>query len=394
MAEQGYVVIADITGYTRFLTGSEFEHAQGILEDLFAVILERMKSPLVLSNIEGDAFLAHAHGAAVPNGTILVDGLEALYWGFRGRVQHMLRNTTCECAACRNIVDLDLKLIVHYGEYIEHELAGRKELSGPDIILAHRLLKNEIVAKTGIVSYAAFTAAAVAALDLPGYFAEAEVHAETPEEFGAIDIRIVDLAASWERYDTSHEIVLGDDTDRWIDDISHDYSYGPELIWHYITTPEHRSRYTVGAESLTRHGSKDGRMRAGTIDHCAHGKQTLVYTIVDVRPFRHITADLALPMNAKVRYCILLQPQDNGTRLTVRYAKATADNAVSQAICRLMGKFYAGQAAEDWTQSLENLDALIADDLVAGRVQSMASDEVTVDQVQSNIRDAIGTAAE
>jgi len=49
----------------------------------------------------------------------------------------MLRNTTCECAACHNTVDVDLKLIVHYGEYIEHELAGHKELSGPDIILAH-----------------------------------------------------------------------------------------------------------------------------------------------------------------------------------------------------------------------------------------------------------------
>ncbi len=41
MAEQGYLLIADITGYTRFLTGSELDHAQGILEGLFAVILER-----------------------------------------------------------------------------------------------------------------------------------------------------------------------------------------------------------------------------------------------------------------------------------------------------------------------------------------------------------------
>ena len=394
MADHGYVVIADITGYTRFLTGSEFEHAQGILEDLFAVILERMKSPLVLSNIQGDAFLAHARSEAVRDGTIVIDALEALYWGFRARVQHMLRNTTCECAACRNIVDLDLKLIVHHGEYIEHMLAGRKELSGPDIILAHRLLKNEVAAKTGIVSYAAFTSAAVAALDLPGYFADAKPHAESLEEFGDVDIRVVDMGSSWARYDAAHEVVLGDDTDRWIDDIGHDYPYGAELLWHYLTAPEQRPRYSPGVESLTRQSSKDGRISAGTVDHCAHGKQTLVYTTVDARPFRHITYDLALPMNAGLRCSILLHALEHGTRITVRYAKATAGNVVAQAMVRLLSKYHARGAQQVWTQSLTNMEAIIAEDLAAGAIQAETAGEVPADQLHGSIRDAIGVAAE
>ena len=394
MAEHGYIVIADITGYTRFLTGSEFEHAQGILEDLFAVILERMKSPLVLSNIEGDAFLAHAHSNTVPDGTILIDTLEALYWGFRARVQHMLRNTNCECAACRHIADLDLKLIVHHGEYVEHELAGRKELSGPDVILAHRLLKNDIVQMTGIVSYAAYTAAAVDALDLASYFWDAISHSESLEEFGDVEAKIVDLGASWVRYDGANEVVLGDDTERWIDDISHDYPYAPELLWHYMTAPEHRSRYTPGVESLTRKSSKDGRLTAGTVDHCAHGKQILVFTTLDSRPYRHITSDMALPMGATLRFSILFEALESGTRVTARFAKPVAGNAIAQAMVRLVGRMHAKPTAEGYEQSLANLEALIAGDLATGAIRAETAGEVSAELLQHNIRDAIGVAAD
>jgi hypothetical protein len=32
MTQQGFLLISDITGYTTFLTKSELEHAQGILD--------------------------------------------------------------------------------------------------------------------------------------------------------------------------------------------------------------------------------------------------------------------------------------------------------------------------------------------------------------------------
>ena len=35
MAHKGFLLIADITGYTMFLTSSELEHAQGVLDALF-----------------------------------------------------------------------------------------------------------------------------------------------------------------------------------------------------------------------------------------------------------------------------------------------------------------------------------------------------------------------
>jgi hypothetical protein len=52
--------------------------------------------------------------------------------------------TPCGCAVCRNLAELKLKVIVHLGRAVLHEIAGRPQISGADVILAHRLLKNSL----------------------------------------------------------------------------------------------------------------------------------------------------------------------------------------------------------------------------------------------------------
>ena len=42
LARQGYLLLADISGYTKFLTGSELEHAQAIIHELTTLVRERM----------------------------------------------------------------------------------------------------------------------------------------------------------------------------------------------------------------------------------------------------------------------------------------------------------------------------------------------------------------
>ena len=183
-SDSGYLLIADITGYTRFLKDSELEHARGILEQLFAALLDRLRSPFALSNIQGDAILAHARAKAVADGQQVLDAVEGLYCSFADARELMLHNTSCTCSACRNIANLDLKLFVHHGPYTEQSIAGRRELAGPEVILIHRLLKNSITAATGIRAYAAFTQAAVSATGLVDYFDKAPNHVEREEQFG------------------------------------------------------------------------------------------------------------------------------------------------------------------------------------------------------------------
>ena len=77
------------------------------------------------------------------DGSLLQDAIEAAYFAFRRRLRNIEQATTCTCKACRRMQDLDLKFVAHHGEFVKHKMAGREELAGRDVIVVHRLLKNE-----------------------------------------------------------------------------------------------------------------------------------------------------------------------------------------------------------------------------------------------------------
>ena len=64
---------------------------------------------------------------------------------------------SCLCRACRGVLGLSLKLIVHHGSFMRQVVRGKTRVAGPDIILAHRFLKNDVEPRT----YVLFTGAAV-----------------------------------------------------------------------------------------------------------------------------------------------------------------------------------------------------------------------------------------
>src|SRR5882672_758479 len=82
MAQQGFLLIADITGYTMFLTRSELEHAQGILDTLFKSIFAEIKAPIILSNLQGDAALTYLPDANLPQRQFPLDAIERIYCSF------------------------------------------------------------------------------------------------------------------------------------------------------------------------------------------------------------------------------------------------------------------------------------------------------------------------
>ena len=51
---EGYLLLADISGYTAFLTGTELEHAQAIIHELTTLIRDRLAPPMRFVKLEGD----------------------------------------------------------------------------------------------------------------------------------------------------------------------------------------------------------------------------------------------------------------------------------------------------------------------------------------------------
>src|ERR1700710_2064653 len=137
---------------------------RGVLAFLKKSFFAEIRAPIVLSNLQGDAALAHLPAANLPQRQFPLDAIERIYCIFANTLGAMRLNTTCTCNACRNMGALDLKFFLHHGEYAMQSLAGRTELQGPEVIRLHRLMKNTVTKQTGIKAYALVTQQAVDAI--------------------------------------------------------------------------------------------------------------------------------------------------------------------------------------------------------------------------------------
>ncbi|MFN8448083.1 MAG: DUF2652 domain-containing protein [Anaerolineae bacterium] len=338
MINKGYFVIADITGYTAFLTGSELDHAQDILKSLFETILDQIKPPLTVSNYQGDAILTYAPEAAVLQGQTLLELIENVYFAFTRKRENIRHATTCQCRACANIPNLDLKLFAHYGEYVLQDMRGKQELGGTDVIVAHRMMKNQVKEQTGIKAYALFTDTAINQLGLQGMCVQLEAHAETYEHIGEVQMWVHDLKAAYDRERERNPVVVTPD-DAWAT-VAHDFKLPPALMWDYINKPENSRRY-MNAVGMYVTNMDKGRVGVGAVNHCAHGgdAETLM-TILDWRPFDYVTLHTTLPMHMHGVYTTHFQAIPGGTRVIWAFRRPEGADLRGKAISRfVMPKF-------------------------------------------------------
>lgn len=286
MANKGYFIITDISGYTEFLTKSEIDHAHETLQNLFNVQLENIKFPLKISGFRGDAIFIYTPEACFVNPQSFLETLENLYIVFSDTLRQMVFNTTCDCRACKNIKSLDLKMVIHYGEYLVQKIADREELLGADVIVPHRMLKNHVIEQTGIHSYALFSEAAANALDLQKLCDPLVAYEEEYEHIGEVNMLVHDLKSAWDREEARKKIVV-DENDAWIK-IEVDVPFPPSVIWGVITTPALEGPL-LGLNYVKRVDELGGRTRPESKFHCAHASGDFFNTIVDWKPFDYYT---------------------------------------------------------------------------------------------------------
>ncbi len=293
MSQEGYIVISDITGYTAFLSGSELEHAEDSLSSLLNLLLDHTSAPLAISRLEGDAVISHAPKGSFLQGQTLVEMLEQTYVAFRQALQRMILNTTCECRACRNITNLDLKFFVHFGAYLIQHLGSHDELVGNDVNLIHRLTKNTITEKTGFKAYAAYTQSAVDDLGIGEMCVDMKHHVENYEHVGSVMTFVQDMDAVWERERNKHRVAVS--PEQAILHFEQEFPIGQAQLWEYATKPEMRA-ILVGSESAEISERSEGRLASGTAYYCAHGNSISVQTIVEWEPFEQYTVSIPVSM--------------------------------------------------------------------------------------------------
>ncbi len=200
-AGERYLLLADISGYTRFMAGVEQMHgvdfsagipaAYSVLGALLDAITEGVGPEFALVKLEGDAVFAVAPAARLDGqGDRVLAKLRAMYQAFatgrstaRGSIDHL-------CTACPAVADLDLKVILHRGHTVRQTVGAATELLGPAVTVAHRLLKNTIRARIGSRPYLFLTDAAADAL---GLSREGVEHSEEYPDAGRVQGRVVEF---------------------------------------------------------------------------------------------------------------------------------------------------------------------------------------------------------
>ena len=155
--QTGFLVLADISGYTSFVAQTEIEHADMALSFLLETIIEKLSSLLTISKLEGDAVFAYIEESKLEEAKSLMELIDQTYLAFRDKALALFEQATCPCRACRALPTLDLKFMVHHGDYIIQQVAGIRDLLGTDVNLLHRLAKNRVSESTGWKGYALFT---------------------------------------------------------------------------------------------------------------------------------------------------------------------------------------------------------------------------------------------
>lgn len=352
--QQGYLVLADISGYTSYLAGTELDHSQAILTELLELVIQRFETCLIIAKLEGDAVFAYTPTANIARGETLLELLELTYMAFIDRRDIAYGRTTCTCRACKAIATLDLKFLLHAGDYFMQTIAGREELVGADVALVHRLLKNRVGEMTGWRGYALFTSKGLTQLNLhpDGLFEQSETY----EHLGEVKTFSMDMGSRYkELVEARHVVVEPRDAHHILE---YDYTAPPPVIWEWFNEPQKRGQWMHS--QIIPIFQVGGRTGVGARNHCVHGKdQVTVEDILDHHPFDYFTVSHTprdIPASLWLTFAFSPTPQ-GGThlRITCRMKmKANPPNFVAWLFCKLVVRF---QLLRMW--KLDEINGLI-----------------------------------
>jgi hypothetical protein len=349
---QGFLILADITGFTPFVANTELEHSNEILHNILNGIVSYLTPTFTLAEVEGDAVFVYSPVQRFTRGERILEIIESSYFAFRDKKSSLNRMRTCNCKACQMAPLLDLKFIVHYGEYIMNNVSGKKKPLGTSVNIVHRLLKNSISEVTGWKAYALFTKESVNTIGMNSNSIKFHQQTERFDHIGPIETFSIDLDERYKNFLKDRKVYLSKEDADIV--IQRDFAIPPALLWEWLNDPKKRTRWSL--ESNWNIGIRPmGRIGRGATNHCT--SSNVMEEILDYRPFYYYTSSMSRgPFSAMVTSEFEEIP--SGTRL---FWHIKINSFLPKRISRYVGKLILEKGIKI-NQSFDKLSELILSD--------------------------------
>jgi hypothetical protein len=356
MVQKGYILLADISGFDAYITKVELDHAKGVVKELLELIIDGLTPPMELASLEGDAVLAYASEKKLAQGELILEIIETTYADFRDHLNSIQRNNSCDCMACREALSLDLKFLLHFGEYsVQSGEGGGIELGGLDAnLVRERLLKDQVRHPNGNDAYILFTAQSLDRLGMvPGGM---EQNCNSYPHLGEIKTARFDLRSWYEEFIETRPISVSEEEATFV--LTYDFSKPPDMLWSWLNDPVKRSHWTRW-RSWSSGKRPWGRIGIGAENHCAHGLGSIKETIVDWNPYSSFTVrsqQESIHFSMLQTYKLEEASEDEGTRLHIL---TILQNKGPFGLTR---KFLRKGLARLWLKDLQRLEQLMKEE--------------------------------
>ena len=160
MSITGYILIADISGYKEFIRlhnlkktsvigkfmASQYEsHESKIIADLLEKVIGSIKPVMNLNKLIGNSALFYCEENKNKNQSDeIINIMHKANKTFKEKKSELVFVQACGCEPCTQSKNLKLKILAHKGVFKINKIRNFEEISGEDVILTHRMLKNDI----------------------------------------------------------------------------------------------------------------------------------------------------------------------------------------------------------------------------------------------------------
>ena len=138
-----FFCVPDITGFTKFIATADFNFSKEVIPALLRKLIEANITGMNVAEIEGDAIFFYKSGR-LPSIKKVADQSKHMYKTFSDFLKQLQENQPENYEKYLGDNQLGLKIIIHFGHISLSNIKGRVKLLGEDVIITHKLLKNEI----------------------------------------------------------------------------------------------------------------------------------------------------------------------------------------------------------------------------------------------------------